>query len=107
MTQQKWRPGRELDKKVAEAYFKIDVALIKKSHVSFLPFYSTQFDDAWQIIENMRDRQPRVRDSFIHNLKILVSQKTNIRFSQTGADLMLWATPIDICLAALAVEGKL
>lgn len=101
------KPGRDADRTVHENFFKQSAYQVRKSHTLYLPFYTTDMSDAWKIIESMRGRDQNAQKTFLHNLRVCVYKKLNLRFEEIQVNLFLWATPVDICIAALQTEGKL
>lgn len=100
-------PSRELDTKVAIDFFKIDISTIKRRTGETLPFYSSQYDDAWLIIQEIRTVPYKQQQYFFAKLRERLKEKFPDRISRLDEyELLMVITPVDICVAALRSVGQ-
>lgn len=97
--------SRELDRIVAEAFMGIDPK-DAEHEILHLPFFSSNYDDAWQMILMLRACKRKMQDVYFHNLKMRVYKKFDVRWKEVDLrHTILWATPLDFSLAALDTCG--
>ena len=95
-----------IDKEVGEKVFRLDVSMIKKSYSSTLPQYSMYYDDAWKIVEKIRTSSIYMQKAFLDALRGNIKTRVPADFGTvTDMAVFLWATPKDICIAALEIMG--
>lgn len=95
-----------IDKEVGEKVFRLDVGMIKKSYSSTLPQYSMYYDDAWKIVEKIRASSIYMQKAFMAALRGNLKARVSADFGDvTDMAVFLWATPKDICIAALEIMG--
>jgi hypothetical protein len=107
------KAGRELDRLVAEKVmgWKVEYGELGHEHftengeIKFLPFYSTNISDAWQVVEKLKLEFICKVIGLTNDHKDWFCSFTPIGLGAYGNAAYAETAPLAICLSSLKVKG--